>query len=118
MRGVVVVSSVAAVVMIPKLPKDQVLDETYWSDKEYCSATDNWYCLAITAAEILNASTNYFFPLQSCSIFNSLPLSTLAPAILLFFSPLSASTRCPAAMLAPEPSLPVRKLSFSSSSYS
>ncbi|PIA26234.1 hypothetical protein AQUCO_09500005v1 [Aquilegia coerulea] len=51
-KRVVVVSSVAAVAMIPTLPKDQVMDETYWSDKEYCRATKNWYCLAKTAAEM------------------------------------------------------------------
>ncbi|KAF5196495.1 Cinnamoyl-coa reductase [Thalictrum thalictroides] len=51
-KRVVVVSSMAAVAMIPKLPKDQVMDETYWSDKEYCRATKNWYCLAKTAAEM------------------------------------------------------------------
>lgn len=37
---VVVVSSVAAVLMKPNWPKDQVMDETCWSDKEYCRETN------------------------------------------------------------------------------
>ena len=36
---VVYVSSVAALVMNPNLPKDKVIDESYWSDKEYCKNT-------------------------------------------------------------------------------
>ncbi|OWM70552.1 hypothetical protein CDL15_Pgr014225 [Punica granatum] len=35
-KRVVHVSSVAAVLMSPKWPKDRVLDEICWSDKEYC----------------------------------------------------------------------------------
>lgn len=48
---VVVVSSVAAVLMKPNWPKDQVMDETCWSDKEYCRETNNWYCFSKTVAE-------------------------------------------------------------------
>lgn len=76
---VVVVSSVAAVLMKPNWPKDQVIDETCWSDKEYCRETNviywgiqfnihfykfvqwwtwfpdlcrqNWYCFSKTVAE-------------------------------------------------------------------
>lgn len=36
---VVYVSSQAAVSMNPNLPKDQVIDESCWSDKEYCKRT-------------------------------------------------------------------------------
>ncbi|KAE8057448.1 hypothetical protein FH972_014140 [Carpinus fangiana] len=50
-KRVVVVSSVAAVSMNPSWPKDQVMDETSWSDKEYCRTTQNWYCLSKTEAE-------------------------------------------------------------------
>ncbi|PKI33831.1 hypothetical protein CRG98_045783 [Punica granatum] len=74
-RRVVYVSSTAAVVMNPNWPKDQVMDESCWSSKEYCKATEtlamarlpvfhcdkadsensvdihNWYCLSKTEAE-------------------------------------------------------------------
>ncbi|KAM4122431.1 hypothetical protein ACB094_01G083000 [Castanea mollissima] len=50
-KRVVVVSSVAALLMNPSWPKDQVIDETCWSDKEYCRTTKNWYCLSKTEAE-------------------------------------------------------------------
>ena len=36
-KRVVVVSSVAALLKKPSWPKGQVLDETCWSEKEYCS---------------------------------------------------------------------------------
>ncbi|XP_057794740.1 cinnamoyl-CoA reductase 1-like [Salvia miltiorrhiza] len=48
---VVVVSSVSAVFMIPDWPKDRVMDESCWSDKEYCRKTNNWYCYSKTVAE-------------------------------------------------------------------
>ena len=38
-KRVVVVSSISALVMNPSWPKDQVIDETCWSDKEYCRTT-------------------------------------------------------------------------------
>ncbi|KAG2698032.1 hypothetical protein I3760_07G131900 [Carya illinoinensis] len=47
----VFVSSIAAVIMNPSWPKDQVMDETSWSDTEYCRTTKNWYCLSKTEAE-------------------------------------------------------------------
>ncbi|XP_062164629.1 cinnamoyl-CoA reductase 1-like [Alnus glutinosa] len=50
-KRVVVVSSSAAVFKNPSWPKDQVMDETCWSDKEYCRTTKNWYCLSKTEAE-------------------------------------------------------------------
>ncbi|KAL5707291.1 cinnamoyl-CoA reductase [Ranunculus cassubicifolius] len=51
-KRVVYVSSVAAVMYNPNWPKDQVMDESCWSDKDYCKETKNWYCLSKTAAEI------------------------------------------------------------------
>lgn len=39
-RRVVIVSSVVAVVVNPDWPKDQVMDESCWSDKEYCRTTN------------------------------------------------------------------------------
>ncbi|KAK9109318.1 hypothetical protein Sjap_017378 [Stephania japonica] len=59
-KRVVMVSSVAAVFMKPNLTKDQILDETCWSDTEYCMKNDEleelpWfkcYTYAKTQAEI------------------------------------------------------------------
>ncbi|XP_019443362.1 PREDICTED: cinnamoyl-CoA reductase 2-like [Lupinus angustifolius] len=48
---VVFVSSIAAIVMSPNLPNDKVIDESCWSDKEYCRKTENWYCFSKTEAE-------------------------------------------------------------------
>ncbi|KAE9584541.1 putative cinnamoyl-CoA reductase [Lupinus albus] len=48
---VVLVSSVAAIFMNPNLPNDKVIDESCWSDKEYCRKTENWYCFSKTEAE-------------------------------------------------------------------
>ncbi|XP_031405801.1 cinnamoyl-CoA reductase 1-like [Punica granatum] len=48
-KRVVHVSSVAAVLMSPKWPKDRVLDEICWSDKEYCRNKCNY--LSTTEAE-------------------------------------------------------------------
>ncbi|XP_010527306.1 PREDICTED: cinnamoyl-CoA reductase 1-like [Tarenaya hassleriana] len=50
-KRVVYVSSVAAVSLNPLWTKNQVLDETCWSDQEYCRKTENWYCLSKTQAE-------------------------------------------------------------------
>ncbi|KAK6138962.1 hypothetical protein DH2020_027294 [Rehmannia glutinosa] len=50
-RRVVIVSSSAAVAMNPNWPKDQVMDETCWSNKEYCRTSNNWYCYSKTVAE-------------------------------------------------------------------
>ncbi|KAI5392397.1 cinnamoyl-CoA reductase 1 isoform X2 [Lathyrus oleraceus] len=48
---VVFVSSIAAVCINPNVPKDKVIDESFWSDKDYCKETKNWYCFAKTEAE-------------------------------------------------------------------
>ncbi|XP_048129598.1 cinnamoyl-CoA reductase 1-like [Rhodamnia argentea] len=50
-KRVVYVSSVAALMMIPSWPNGQAMDESSWSDKEYCRRTENWYCLSKTEAE-------------------------------------------------------------------
>ncbi|KAK2660984.1 hypothetical protein Ddye_007517 [Dipteronia dyeriana] len=50
-KRAVVVSSLIAVILNPNWPKGQVMDETCWSDKEYCRTTKNWYCLSKTEAE-------------------------------------------------------------------
>lgn len=38
-QRVVYVSSVAAICIGPNMPKDKVIDESYWSDKDYCKRT-------------------------------------------------------------------------------
>ncbi|KAK9271326.1 hypothetical protein L1049_026916 [Liquidambar formosana] len=50
-KKVVVVSSLGAVAVTPNWPKDQVMDEECWSDKDFCKTTENWYCLGKTIAE-------------------------------------------------------------------
>lgn len=50
-KRVVVVSSQAAVSFNPQWPKGQIMDESCWSDKEYCRTTKNWYYLSKTEAE-------------------------------------------------------------------
>ncbi|CAD5320262.1 unnamed protein product [Arabidopsis thaliana] len=39
------------VAMNPMWSKSQVLDETAWSDQDYCKKTENWYSLSKTRAE-------------------------------------------------------------------
>ncbi|KAL8135839.1 cinnamoyl-CoA reductase 1 [Apium graveolens] len=50
-KRVVVVSSVAAIAMNPSWPKGQLMDESSWSDKEFCRKTKNFYSLSKTEAE-------------------------------------------------------------------
>ncbi|KAK2988181.1 hypothetical protein RJ640_020663 [Escallonia rubra] len=50
-KKVVVVSSVAAVCRNPNWPADQAMDESCWTDIEYCKGIENWYCVSKTIAE-------------------------------------------------------------------
>ncbi|KAH6821341.1 Rossmann-fold superfamily protein [Perilla frutescens var. hirtella] len=50
-RRVVLVSSIVAVIINPSWPKEKVMDESCWTDSEFCRKTNNWYCFAKTAAE-------------------------------------------------------------------
>nr|WAU48313.1 cinnamoyl-CoA reductase [Gloriosa superba] len=50
-RRVVFTSSVGAVTMDPNRGPDVVVDETCWSDLEFCKATKNWYCYGKAVAE-------------------------------------------------------------------
>ncbi|PIA25652.1 hypothetical protein AQUCO_10900003v1 [Aquilegia coerulea] len=54
-KKVVVVSSIAAVMHNPKWPNDQPIDESCWSDEEFCKTIEDdpfkWYYLAKTIAE-------------------------------------------------------------------
>ncbi|XP_006656267.1 cinnamoyl-CoA reductase 1-like [Oryza brachyantha] len=49
---VVMVSSVSAVMVNPAWPEGKAMDEDCWSDVEECRATENWYTLGKTIAEI------------------------------------------------------------------
>jgi cinnamoyl-CoA reductase len=50
-RRVVFTSSIGAVYMDPRHGPGAEVDETCWSDLEYCKNTNNWYCYAKTVAE-------------------------------------------------------------------
>ncbi|XP_051124424.1 cinnamoyl-CoA reductase 1-like [Andrographis paniculata] len=51
-KRVVIMSSVAAIIMNPNWPEDRAMDETSWSDAEYCKTTDDSaYFYAKTMAE-------------------------------------------------------------------
>ncbi|KAL6873469.1 hypothetical protein ACP4OV_013551 [Aristida adscensionis] len=51
-KRVVVVSSLSAVLVNPGWPEGKAMDEDCWSDVDYCRATENWYCLSKTLAEL------------------------------------------------------------------
>uniref|UniRef100_A0A0E0C0X5 NAD-dependent epimerase/dehydratase domain-containing protein n=1 Tax=Oryza meridionalis TaxID=40149 RepID=A0A0E0C0X5_9ORYZ len=51
-KRVVFTSSYGAVHMNPNRRSDQTLDETCWSDLEFCKQTQNWYCYAKMVAEM------------------------------------------------------------------
>ncbi|XP_027344746.1 cinnamoyl-CoA reductase 1-like [Abrus precatorius] len=50
-RRVVFTSSIGTVYMDPNTSRDAVVDESFWSDLEYCKNTKNWYCYGKTVAE-------------------------------------------------------------------
>ncbi|KAK8949879.1 Cinnamoyl-CoA reductase 1 [Platanthera guangdongensis] len=50
-RRVVFTSSIGAVTMDPKRGDDVVVDESCWSDLDFCIQTKNWYCYGKAVAE-------------------------------------------------------------------
>ncbi|XP_076911508.1 cinnamoyl-CoA reductase 1-like [Bidens hawaiensis] len=50
-RRVVYTSSIGAMSMDPNRTPDDVVDESCWSDLEFCKNTDNWYCYGKAVAE-------------------------------------------------------------------
>ncbi|KAI5066757.1 hypothetical protein GOP47_0017285 [Adiantum capillus-veneris] len=50
-RRVVITSSIGAVYMDPQRDPNIIVDESCWSDLEYCKDTKNWYCYGKTVAE-------------------------------------------------------------------
>lgn len=51
-KRVVFVSSVTAVGLNLNWPNDKVMDESCWSDLDYCKRTNNWYFASKTEAEM------------------------------------------------------------------
>ncbi|CAI9296356.1 unnamed protein product [Lactuca saligna] len=41
----------AAIAVLPNKPTDRPMDETFWSDPEFCRSNNDWYCLSKTQAE-------------------------------------------------------------------
>uniref|UniRef100_A0A0C9S9B3 TSA: Wollemia nobilis Ref_Wollemi_Transcript_1433_1286 transcribed RNA sequence n=1 Tax=Wollemia nobilis TaxID=56998 RepID=A0A0C9S9B3_9CONI len=50
-KRVIMTSSLAAVYENPNRPKDKLIDESCWSDPEYCKETQAWYFLSKTVSE-------------------------------------------------------------------
>ncbi|XP_020580078.1 cinnamoyl-CoA reductase 1-like [Phalaenopsis equestris] len=50
-RRVVFTSSVGAMTMDPKRSEDVVVDESCWSDLDFCKQTKNWYCYGKAVVE-------------------------------------------------------------------
>ncbi|XP_073159015.1 cinnamoyl-CoA reductase 1 [Henckelia pumila] len=50
-RRVVLTSSIGAVYMDPNRAPDKVVDESCWSDLDFCKNTKNWYCYGKAVAE-------------------------------------------------------------------
>ncbi|CAA7407305.1 unnamed protein product [Spirodela intermedia] len=50
-RRVIFTSSIGAVNMNPNRPPETVVDESCWSDLDFCKATKNWYCYGKAVAE-------------------------------------------------------------------
>ncbi|KAL6563075.1 NADPH-cytochrome p450 reductase [Orobanche hederae] len=50
-RRVVFTSSIGAVYMDPNRDTGKIVDETCWSDLEFCKNTKNWYCYGKAVAE-------------------------------------------------------------------
>ncbi|KAH6755207.1 cinnamoyl coa reductase 1 [Perilla frutescens var. hirtella] len=50
-RRVVLTSSIGAIYMDPNRDPEKIVDETCWSDLEFCKNTKNWYCYGKAVAE-------------------------------------------------------------------
>ncbi|GJM87308.1 hypothetical protein PR202_ga03248 [Eleusine coracana subsp. coracana] len=77
-RRVVFTSSYGAVHMDPNRSPDAVLDETCWSDYEFCKKTDNLYCCAKMMAEITATEESAKRGLQLSVV---LPCMTMGPML-------------------------------------
>lgn len=77
-RRVVFTSSYGAVHMDPNRSPDAVLDETCWSDYDFCKRTGNLYCCAKMMAEITATEEAAARRLQLAVV---LPCNTLGPML-------------------------------------
>lgn len=77
-RRVVFTSSYGAVHMDPSRSPDAVLDETCWSDYDFCKRTDNLYCCAKMMAEVTAAAEADARGLQLAVV---LPCMTTGPML-------------------------------------
>ncbi|CAO2191329.1 unnamed protein product [Urochloa humidicola] len=77
-RRVVLTSSYGAAHMDPARSPDAVLDETYWSDYDFCRRTHNWYCCAKMMAEIAATEAAARLGLQLAVV---LPCMTVGPTL-------------------------------------
>ncbi|KAK1388861.1 Epimerase domain-containing protein [Heracleum sosnowskyi] len=62
-RRVVFTSSIGAVYMDPSRSPDELIDETYWSDLDYCKNTRNWYLCSESSlhrGEVVQILAKYF----------------------------------------------------------
>ncbi|XP_071724722.1 cinnamoyl-CoA reductase 1-like [Rutidosis leptorrhynchoides] len=51
-RRVVVTSSISSLIPNPKWDENKVIDETSWTDTDFCKSVQKWYSLSKTLAEI------------------------------------------------------------------
>ncbi|CAO2210886.1 unnamed protein product [Urochloa humidicola] len=77
-RRVVLTSSYGAAHMDPRRSPDAVLDETCWSDYDFCRRTDNWYCCTKMMAEIAATEAAARLGLQLAVV---LPCLTVGPTL-------------------------------------
>lgn len=77
-RRIVFTSSYGAVHMDPSRSPDAVLDETCWSDYDFCKRTDNLYCCAKMMAEVTAAAEADARGLQLAVV---LPCMTTGPML-------------------------------------
>ena len=77
-RRVVFTSSYGAVHMDPNRSPDTVLDETCWSDYDFCKRTENLYCCAKMMAEITATEEAAARGLQLAVV---LPCVTMGPML-------------------------------------
>ncbi|XP_076912735.1 cinnamoyl-CoA reductase 1-like [Bidens hawaiensis] len=85
---VVVVSSILAIIANPNWPKDQTVDETCWSDPEFCMKIGKWYCAgkAVSEREALEFGKK-----------NNINVVSVCPSVI--FGPMLQSTVCTTSLI-------------------
>ncbi|XP_024538850.1 cinnamoyl-CoA reductase 1 isoform X2 [Selaginella moellendorffii] len=67
-KRVIVTSSAAAVMFDPNRPAERIVDESCWSDTDYCTKLKQWYLLAKTESEKLAWSLSKEYGLDLITI--------------------------------------------------